>query len=562
MNVFIITGVVLMGGFFVCFFLCLYVLSSDVCILLEYSLGEFVGSGLDFIIVIDWMSVMFMSLVLLISSCVFLYSVEYMDGDLYSSRFCLLVLLFVFSMGLLIFSCNLVSILLGWDGLGLVSYALVIYYQNVRSLNAGMITVLSNRIGDVGLLMAIVWMFGFGNWNFLIYVDLLSDANIGLVGLFVLLGGLTSSAQIPFSAWLPAAMAAPTPVSALVHSSTLVTAGVYLLIRFGLYYTYDFFSWVLVGISVVTMFMAGFCALWEMDMSSVVALSTLSQLGFMMFILGFGLWGVAFFHLLTHALFKSLLFLCVGYMIHGYGGEQDFRGVGGLVGSPIISSGMNISLLALMGFPFLAGFYSKDLIIEFIYMGSFGYLMVIIFGFGLGLTVMYGFRLGYLGLWSDCLYSVGVNVGEGFMMEFSVLILSMFSVFFGSFLMWWLFWFPCLVYVNLFVSLFGVMLLLIGFFICWFLFFFNWWSMYSVSVFDYYGGSMWFVVDLSGNYLCSFLDEKYSNHEVGWSEVIGGWGLRSFFWVLMQWLELLWDNVLGMYLFFMVIWVLVVAIIF
>jgi len=174
-----------------------------------------------------------MFFVLLISGLVILYSKDYMAADKSINRFILLVLIFVFSIILLIISPNLIRILLGWDGLGLVSYCLVVYFQNVKSFNAGMLTALSYRIGDVALLIAIAWILNYGGWNYIFYLDYFKGDNlIKIIGGFVLLAAITKRAQIPFSSWLPAAIAAPTPVSALVHSSTLVTAGVYLLIRF------------------------------------------------------------------------------------------------------------------------------------------------------------------------------------------------------------------------------------------------------------------------------------------------------------------------------------------
>jgi NADH-ubiquinone oxidoreductase chain 5 len=182
-------------------------------VFIEWDIVSLNSSSVVMTFLFDWLSLLFMGFVFLISS-VILYSEDYMHGDLNISP-------------------NMVRILLGWDGLGLVSYYLVIYYQNVKSYNAGMLTALSNRIGDVALLIVIAWIINFGGWNYVFYLEFLSDRfEMGLISLLVVLAAMTKSAQIPFSSWLPAAMAAPTPVSALVHSSTLVTAGVYLLISF------------------------------------------------------------------------------------------------------------------------------------------------------------------------------------------------------------------------------------------------------------------------------------------------------------------------------------------
>jgi len=269
--------------------------------------------------------------------------------------------LFVVSIILIIFSPNIVRILLGWDGLGLVSYCLVIYYQNMKSLNAGLLTILSNRVGDIAILLSIAWIFNYGGWNILIIESMYKGEIVLLSGL-VILAALTKSAQIPFSAWLPAAIAAPTPISALVHSSTLVTAGVYLIVRFSEILGVNR---VLYFLSVTTIFMSGLGANFEIDLKKIIALSTLSQLGVMMIALSLGFLELAYFHLLMHALFKSLLFLCAGVCIHGFEDKQDIRVLGGVIErAPLTTFYFLGCSLALCGFPFMSGFYSKDTILE------------------------------------------------------------------------------------------------------------------------------------------------------------------------------------------------------
>jgi NADH-ubiquinone oxidoreductase chain 5 len=211
--------------------------------------------------------------------------------------------------------------------------------------------------------------------------------------LSVVLAAMTKRAQMPFSAWLPAAMAAPTPVSALVHSSTLVTAGVYLLIRFSnLLEIRNFLFWV----GVLTMFISGLGANFEIDLKKIIALSTLSQLGLIIMSLGLGIADIAFFHLMTHALFKSLLFLCAGVFIHSIGDTQDIRLIGGLITSCPVTTFYFIGCsMALCGFPFLSGFYSKDLILEKLIMGDtnlFIFTMVVV---GTLMTLTYSVRLVY-----------------------------------------------------------------------------------------------------------------------------------------------------------------------
>jgi len=185
------------------------------------------------VVILDYISCIFISVVLFISGFVVIYRESYIGRDKSRVRFILIVLIFVLSIRLLILRPNIVRILLGWDGLGLVSYVLVIYYQNEKSSSSGILTAIRNRVGDVFLLLAIAWMLNYGRWNFIFYVNcIIYRREIKVLFWLVFLGAITKSAQIPFSAWLPAAIAAPTPVSALVHSSTLVTAGIYLMIRF------------------------------------------------------------------------------------------------------------------------------------------------------------------------------------------------------------------------------------------------------------------------------------------------------------------------------------------
>nr|YP_010309750.1 NADH dehydrogenase subunit 5 [Gnathium nitidum]UMR54867.1 NADH dehydrogenase subunit 5 [Gnathium nitidum] len=387
-------GFLLLSMMSFCFSINLIV--NDLTYFFEYELLFINSSSIYMTILVDWMSMLFMSFVLFISSMVIYYSEEYMYGDLNVNRFIMLVAMFVLSMMFLIISPNLISILLGWDGLGLVSYCLVIYYQNIKSFNAGMITALTNRIGDVALLLSIAWMLNYGSWNFVFYLEeLKSDLYMVIISFLVILAAMTKSAQIPFSSWLPAAMAAPTPVSSLVHSSTLVTAGVYLLIRFN-YSFNDTMMMILLFISSMTMFMSGLGANFEFDLKKIIALSTLSQLGLMMMILSLGGYKLAFFHLLTHALFKALLFMCAGNVIHMMLNCQDIRFMGGLVSfMPLTSSLMNICNLSLCGIPFLSGFYSKDLIAEVMSMSYLNLYIYLIFYLSIGLTVSYSFRLTF-----------------------------------------------------------------------------------------------------------------------------------------------------------------------
>nr|UGW52805.1 NADH dehydrogenase subunit 5 [Isocladus armatus] len=376
----------------------IFLLTESSSKLVELNILSSSSCSLQFTFYLDWISCLFFSFVAFISCFVIYYSGSYMGGDKNIERFLSLVMMFVLSMFLLVFSLNLVSILLGWDGLGIVSYVLVIYYQNEKSNAAGMITALSNRVGDVAILLSIGAMVEYGSWGF-VGLPLASKESSFMIMVLLVIAAMTKSAQMPFSAWLPAAMAAPTPVSALVHSSTLVTAGVYLLIRFNPLLIHWGIGVYLFFIGCLTTLMASVSANFETDLKKVVALSTLSQLGIMMSTLSLGLEVLAFFHLLTHAMFKALLFLCSGKVIHESLETQDTRAMGSLLISlPYTSTCMNLSNLALCGFPFLAGFYSKDLLVEKSLMMDQGSVSLLFLSLSVGLSASYSIRLSFVSM--------------------------------------------------------------------------------------------------------------------------------------------------------------------
>nr|YP_007026811.1 NADH dehydrogenase subunit 5 [Metacrangonyx repens]CCI69414.1 NADH dehydrogenase subunit 5 [Metacrangonyx repens] len=384
----------MMGMYFmalISFLLFMILMSNNKSIFLEWELFSLNGVSMIFLILLDWMSCMFMFTVSLISAVICGYSKYYMEGDKHYKRFMMVLLLFVGSMILLILSPNMISLLLGWDGLGLTSYILVVYYQNEYACNSGMLTILSNRIGDAMILICICLMSCNSSWNFL-----LETMSSKLMLILLITSAITKSAQIPFSAWLPAAMAAPTPVSALVHSSTLVTAGVYILIRFyPCFYDPSIYIFLLI-ISSLTMVMSGLMANFEMDMKKIIALSTLSQLGLMMMIIPLGLSELAFFHLITHAMFKSTIFMCAGIMIHNMMGSQDLRLSGNFFSnSPFLGLFFSVSNLSLCGFPFLAGYFSKDLILENIISCNMNIMFHFMSMLGTGLTISYSLRAMY-----------------------------------------------------------------------------------------------------------------------------------------------------------------------
>nr|QLY89948.1 NADH dehydrogenase subunit 5 [Nanna fasciata] len=540
---------------------------KDNMILIEFEIISLNSLNIVMTLLLDWMSLIFMSFVLMISSLVIFYSKEYMKNDYKINRFIMLVLMFVFSMMLLIISPNLISILLGWDGLGLVSYCLVIYFQNVKSYNAGMLTVLSNRIGDVALLLAIAWMLNYGSWNYIFYLEIMqNDVEMKMIGLLVMLAAMTKSAQIPFSSWLPAAMAAPTPVSALVHSSTLVTAGVYLLIRFNILLSVSWLGNLLLLLSGLTMFMAGLGANYEFDLKKIIALSTLSQLGLMMSILSMGYYKLAFFHLLTHALFKALLFMCAGAIIHNMNNCQDIRLMGSLsMMMPLTSSCFNLANLALCGMPFLAGFYSKDLILEMVSLSYINFFSFFLYFFSTGLTVCYSFRLVYYTMTGDSNFSsLNMLNDESWVMLKSMLGLLILSIFGGSMLNWLIFVTPVVVVLPIILKLMTLFVCIMGGLMGYMIsnisfFFFNKaLNNYNIS---YFLGSMWFMPYIStygiinyplvvGNMMNKIFDQ-------GWSEYFGGQQLYLNLMKNSQFNQVLQNNNLKIYLLSFIFWILI-----
>nr|AID18702.1 NADH dehydrogenase subunit 5 [Rhipicephalus microplus] len=414
------------------FLVCLlFLLYNNSFIIIEYSLVTILSHEFKFYILLDWMSCMFSFIVLLISSMVLWYSFSYMMLDKNKMSFCWMVLFLFYQYYFLILMPNMCMLILGWDGLGLVSYCLVIYYQSVNSYNSGMMTIISNRVGDVMIIMMIIFAINFNSF------ELVSFRKFELIwGLLIIIAAMTKSAQIPFSAWLPAAMAAPTPVSALVHSSTLVTAGVYLLIRFNLLFNYSIFSSFLLKISLMTMVMAGINAFFENDLKKIIAFSTLSQLSIMMLTLALGLTSLSFFHLIVHAIFKSMLFLCAGFIIHNLMGNQDIRFLSNFFKfSPTILSCMIIGMLSLMGFPFIGGFYSKDIIMEFFFKSQ-NMIEMILFIIGILFTFLYNMRLSYMillkGTTNVSLLMNNLNV----FMKYPILILSMKLIMMSNLMSW------------------------------------------------------------------------------------------------------------------------------
>nr|YP_009685484.1 NADH dehydrogenase subunit 5 [Parribacus antarcticus]QDM38491.1 NADH dehydrogenase subunit 5 [Parribacus antarcticus] len=545
----------------------LFSMTSNKSWFIEWEIGKLNSCCIVMSLILDHISLVFSSFVLLISSMVLFYSGGYMDNDKSFTRFMYLVLGFVLSMLLLIVSPNLISILLGWDGLGLVSYALVVYYQNEKSANSGMLTVLSNRVGDVAILLSIGLMIKLGGWNFLFNSFFMSDRDLLLFKSLIVLAAMTKSAQIPFSAWLPAAMAAPTPVSALVHSSTLVTAGVYLLIRFSPALEGSVVMPGLLIISCLTTFMAGLGANFEYDLKKIIALSTLSQLGIMMSILAIGAADLALFHLLSHALFKALLFMSAGSVIHNTKDYQDIRHMGGLINNmPLTSMNMTLSNLALCGMPFLAGFYSKDLIIEVVFMSSINVVSFILFVLSTGLTVCYTFRLIYYSLTGDNnVGSMSSVTDSSTLMTSPMIVLAAGAVIMGACLSWVLFPESYMICLSFFLKSVVLSVSLIGGLIGYMLNIMHVnYVLLSIKNFNTvsFMGSMWFLPYLSSHVTCKWSFKVSKNFESvldkGWLEHFGGQGIYSTMTSGSLFVEISQNKVLKISLKMFVIWALIV----
>nr|QAA11060.1 NADH dehydrogenase subunit 5 [Stenopus scutellatus] len=537
-------------------------LSSIIClekgtvVFLEWGLFNMNGCYVNMTLILDWMSLMFLGFVTFISSMVLFYSGSYMAQDYNLDRFIFLVLGFVVSMGALIVSPNLISILLGWDGLGLISYVLVIYYQNEKSAGAGMLTALSNRVGDVAILLSIAFLFSKGSWNFVFYNSDMIYSYLMILSFLLVVAGMTKSAQIPFSAWLPAAMAAPTPVSALVHSSTLVTAGIYLIIRVKPILSEEM-CMILLLLASLTMFMAGLGANFEYDLKKIIALSTLSQLGVMMGILALGRVDLAFFHLLSHALFKALLFMCAGSIIHSVKDYQDIRFMGGLVSQmPLSTMCMNLANLSLCGTPFLAGFYSKDLILEIIFMNNVNMIIFLLFVFSTGLTVCYTFRLIYYSMSGfSSLGSFSSIQDDSEVMTSPMLGLAVGAIMGGASLSWLIFPYPDMICMQVFIKLLALLVSILGAVTGYILSLFSSsehlksLQFYSIVVFS---GSMWFLPFLStlkmNNLILSKGMDVFKIGDQGWSEFYGGQGIYSSVMKSSLNLQLVQDNSIKLYL--------------
>ena len=363
--------------------------------------------GLQF----DSLTSIMLIVVTCVSALVHIYSIDYMSGDPHIPRFMSYLSLFTFLMIVLVTSDNFVQLFIGWEGVGLCSYLLINFWlTRIEANKAAMKAMLINRVGDIGLVLAMIKILDeFGALEFssiysvmslkeLDLYEIINKESITIICLLLFLGAVGKSAQLGLHTWLPDAMEGPTPVSALIHAATMVTAGVFLIIRCGPLFEGSPLALTIVTIlGALTAFFAATTGVVQNDLKKVIAYSTCSQLGYMVMICGLSNYSTSLFHLMNHAFFKALLFLSAGSVIHAVSDEQDMRKMGGLIKSiPFTYTMILIGSLSLMGFPYLTGFYSKDLILELAYDKYY-----IAFAYWLGsfsalLTAFYSVRLIYL----------------------------------------------------------------------------------------------------------------------------------------------------------------------
>jgi NADH-quinone oxidoreductase subunit L len=374
-------------------------------------LFDWISSGdlsIPFSFLIDRLSVIMLMVVTGVGTLIHLYSIGYMSHEQDHPRFFSYLNLFVFFMLLLVLGSNYIVMFVGWEGVGLCSYLLIgFWFKNIEYSNAAKKAFIMNRIGDLGLLLGVFLIYmTFGSVNFnevFSGAENLPENNAAVTAICLLLfvGAMGKSAQIPLYTWLPDAMAGPTPVSALIHAATMVTAGIYMVVRSNVLYALSpDASSIVAFVGIATAFFAATIGLKQNDIKKVLAYSTVSQLGYMFVALGVGAYETALFHVITHAFFKALLFLGAGSVIHAMSGEQDIRRMGALKKVlPITHLTFLIGTLAIAGLPPFAGFFSKDEILAKVWMHS--PIMFVILAITSVLTAVYMFRLYWLTFYGE-----------------------------------------------------------------------------------------------------------------------------------------------------------------
>ena len=411
--------------------------------------GQFFNWG----IAINSLTLIMLTLVLTVSALVHIYSIEYMAHDKSKTRFMTYLSLFTFCMVALVVSDNLIQLFFGWEGVGLASYLLIGFWHHKKSANlAAMKAFLVNRVADFGFLIGIASLYIFLDTlsineiikekDFLLYFEIeflgMTVDALTFACFFLFIGAMGKSAQFGFHTWLPDAMEGPTPVSALIHAATMVTAGVFLTVRFSeLMVMSDFVMTFILIIGLITAFFAASVGFFQKDIKKVIAYSTCSQLGFMFVACGLGAFNIAIFHLITHGYFKALLFLSSGSVIHGVHDEQDMDKMGNLFPKMKLTAIMMwIGTLAIVGFPYSSGYFSKDLILSSSFnlhsLGSFVYIILAIVS---AMTAFYSFRLIFKVFHGNYNGDYDYNKihESGFFMILPLVLLSIGAIFAGYF---------------------------------------------------------------------------------------------------------------------------------
>ena len=362
--------------------------------------SEYMNISWEFLF--DQLTVSMFIPVLYISSLIHIFSTDYMAEDPHNQRFFSYLSLFTFFMLVLVSGANFFVMFVGWEGIGIVSYLLInFWFTRIQANKAAILALTMNRVGDMGLSIgyfALLALFGSLDYATIFsIVPFMNEIAITIIGLLLLTGAMAKSAQIPLHSWLPGSMEGPTPVSALIHAATLVTAGLYLLLRSSPLLEYSSTALLVITLTgATTAFFAATCGLVQNDLKRIIAFSTISQLGYMVMAVGLSQYNVALMHVINHAFFKALLFLGAGAVIHSFSDQQDIRRLGGLIKFlPFTYTAMLVGSLSLLATPWLTGFYSKDLIIELAY-GQYSFSGTYAFILGsitAGLTAFYSFRL-------------------------------------------------------------------------------------------------------------------------------------------------------------------------
>jgi NADH-ubiquinone oxidoreductase chain 5 len=392
----------------------------------------------------DSLTVSMLIPVLIVSCLVHIYSISYMSHDPHNQRFFSYLSLFTFMMITLVTSNNFLLMFVGWEGVGVCSYLLVsFWFTRIAANQSSLSAFFTNRVGDCFLTIGLfIIIYTFGNIDYASVFSLSAYINeniITIIGICLLIGAMAKSSQIGLHVWLPMAMEGPTPVSALIHAATMVTAGVYLLMRTSP--IIEFSSTVLLlilWIGAITTVFSSLIGLFQQDIKKVIAYSTMSQLGMMIIAIGLSSYNIALFHLINHAFYKGLLFLGAGAVIHAVSDNQDFRKYGSLIlYLPLTYSVMLIASFSLVALPFMTGFYSKDFILESTY-GQFSFSSTVVYfisTIGAMFTTLYSVKVLYLTFLTNpngsfIEYKGAIHEGNIFM-SLPLIILSIFSIFFG-----------------------------------------------------------------------------------------------------------------------------------